>query len=244
MINIIIVSKAFDENVINTINSIKKQKFTNWQLIIKLKELQNEGEIKINNDLEKCQIIVKQDFGIYEAMNQAIDGVSTGFLLFLNAGDIFNAPDSLGVAIKLIEMSELERPEIKIHYFNWIRSGYGKSETVTPVIKPLKFNHQAVIYKSELHTKFGNYINLNNMLISDYLFFKNLQSNKVHSKIHNHTLSVINIEEGQSGKSIQFAQKLAIDFLCGEIGRIYFCIVVILHPIYHSFKKIKASCTN
>lgn len=102
-ISIIVVSLNPKEKLIETINSIYKQTFEDYEVVVKdgfskdgsieaLREWLSKKEKKFAQRVHIHQI---RDTGIYEAMNQAAELAEGEFLYFLNCGDAFYTETAL-----------------------------------------------------------------------------------------------------------------------------------------------------
>ena len=87
---IIIVSLNTKKKFLKTINSVKKQEYKNYEMIIVDGE-SKDGTIKEIKKLESKNIkyIIEKDKGIYDAMNKGIKLSRGKWLIFMNSGDNF-----------------------------------------------------------------------------------------------------------------------------------------------------------
>lgn len=79
-----------------TLASVKEQSCKQYEYIVM------DGQSKDNTvemakaaDRPNARIFSSSDKGLYDAMNKAIDEATGDYLIFLNAGDAFHAPDTL-----------------------------------------------------------------------------------------------------------------------------------------------------
>lgn len=92
--SIIVVTLNPGKRLKQTIDSIFSQTFADYEVIIKdggsvdgaLKNLQEQHYFAGKN----VQVVEKEDTGIYDAMNQALQYVNGKFIQFLNCGDCFH----------------------------------------------------------------------------------------------------------------------------------------------------------
>lgn len=92
--SIVVVSLNPGERLKETLESIEKQTFKDYEVILKdggstdgsLEKLQRQGYFKGKNQIVIQQ---KEDKGIYDGMNQAVALVKGRYVLFLNCGDYF-----------------------------------------------------------------------------------------------------------------------------------------------------------
>lgn len=84
--SIITVSLNAQDLIADTINSVLNQTFTDFEIIVKDGCSKDATLTNIPKD-ERIRVIVKEDKGIYQAMNQGIAEAKGDYLLFLNCGD-------------------------------------------------------------------------------------------------------------------------------------------------------------
>lgn len=96
LFSIITVTYNADKVLPPTLKSIKEQTYTNFEhLIIDGASTDNTIEVAQNAGIKQMIIHSEPDKGLYDAMNKSIARAQGEFLIFLNAGDSFSAPDSL-----------------------------------------------------------------------------------------------------------------------------------------------------
>lgn len=106
--SIVVVSLNPGDRLKNTLKSIVRQTYTDYEVILKdggstdgsLGFLESEETTKDRNQIK---IIQKKDQGIYDAMNQAIAAISGRYVLFLNCGDYFYSDTVLEEVAAFIE---------------------------------------------------------------------------------------------------------------------------------------------
>ena len=90
-ISILIVCLNPGDKLKSTLDSVKRQTYKNYEIIIK-DGLSTDVSIKYAKETAKTfpalRIIEKQDTGIYDAMNQAVSSAIGKYIYFLNCGDI------------------------------------------------------------------------------------------------------------------------------------------------------------
>jgi glycosyltransferase involved in cell wall biosynthesis len=176
-ISVITVVKDNLEGLIHTINSIQKQDFFDWEVII----IDGGNSIEVYdyiNKLNDIRFILKQgpDKGIYDAMNKGIACSKGEILNFLNTGDLYLSSNVLTL-VNLSSMLIQERAPYMIK---------GLARTLTKT-KPERLNyislmrrcpnHQSVFYHRDCFKKLYNN---KYKLISDWAhFFENLNRIKI-----------------------------------------------------------------
>lgn len=79
-----------------TLASVKAQTFTDYEhLIVDGKSKDNTVELARNSGIANMRITSEPDRGLYDAMNKGIRQATGKYLIFLNAGDAFHAPETL-----------------------------------------------------------------------------------------------------------------------------------------------------
>ena len=92
--SIVVVSLNPGERLEKTLNSILKQTYTDYEVVLKdggstdgsLSGLQERGYFENKNQI---RIIKEKDKSIYDGMNQAVAGIRGKYVQFLNCGDYF-----------------------------------------------------------------------------------------------------------------------------------------------------------
>lgn len=113
--SIIIVSLNAGEKLNKTLESIHKQTFLDYEIVLK-DGGSTDGSIKKLSEREydqiKIRLIEKKDQGIYDGMNQALKEAKGKYILFMNCGDYFYAETILEKIYQVI----LENPNHGIYY--------------------------------------------------------------------------------------------------------------------------------
>lgn len=86
--SIVTVCLNAGDSLLQTIETVLKQDFKNFELIVKDGFSTDDSIAKIQKD-KKIVFVQKKDGGIYDAMNQALEYTNGQYVLFLNAGDFF-----------------------------------------------------------------------------------------------------------------------------------------------------------
>ena len=109
--SIIVVSLNPGERLEKTLDSIGKQTYANYEVILKdggstdgsLSSLQEKGYFE---NKKQIKIIQEKDSSIYDGMNQAVTKISGRFVQFLNCGDYFYSDRVLEEVAAFIEEAE------------------------------------------------------------------------------------------------------------------------------------------
>lgn len=214
-----------------TIESVINQTYQNLEYII-IDGGSTDGTIDIIRKYENYTDywVSENDKGIYDAMNKGI-GIATGeWINFMNAGDKFS--DNNGLKNIIADKLHLT---YDIIYSDTIIKNNSKSLVIYADFTKQKFIHQSILYKRNLHIKYGLYLVDKYITISDYIFFSQLTSEK--NVKYCDCISVYSVG-GVSDSPKSFYQKICYDYISGKINRIYFGIIIIFYPVYKIMKKL------
>lgn len=95
MFSILVVSLNAGDKLLQTVQSILKQTYTDYEVVVKDGgsedgSLEQLGQyLEQNHNAKKVRIIREKDKSIYEGMNQATKAAKGEYLYFLNCGDLF-----------------------------------------------------------------------------------------------------------------------------------------------------------
>lgn len=110
-VTIVTVVRNHPLGLVATIESLFKQTYNNWKLIIIVGE-SNDNTLEIaqsySNASKKALAVEQDGIGIYQAMNQATKMVTSKYVWYMNAGDQFYDELSLASAIAQAEENCLD----------------------------------------------------------------------------------------------------------------------------------------
>lgn len=157
MLSIIIVTYNAEQNLKMTLDSLIEQTYIKYELIVKdacskdkTKEILDEYRKKFIENGIAVNIIIEQDNGIYDGMNQAIEYINKKWVYFLNAGDSLYDKDTLEKIInKLDDKDDIIYGSTNIVLKKDI-SKIVKPINLQKIIKKMIFCHQSVIIKSKI----------------------------------------------------------------------------------------------
>ena len=88
--SIIIATYNSEKTIKDCLNSIKKQSFKNYELVV-IDNLSSDKTIKIvrNFKFNKVKIIIEKDNGIYDALNKGIKNSSGKVISILHSDDLY-----------------------------------------------------------------------------------------------------------------------------------------------------------
>lgn len=175
-ISIITICYNAASDLEKTIKSVRAQVFNDYEYIIVdggSKDVTSEI-IKSNADVI-TKWVSEPDKGIYDAMNKGIKMATGDWVIMMNAGDVFADPDVLQNVF-----SHVIPDNITFLYGDTLsRQKNGKLLRRITSWKDGDVNHQAVIYRRQLHEEHGLYIVTKKIIISDYLFFVRIPEEQV-----------------------------------------------------------------
>ena len=117
--SIVVVSLNPGERLEKTLNSILKQTFSDYEVVLKdggstdgsLSGLLEKGYFK---GKDQIHLIQEKDKSIYDGMNQAVTHVKGRYVQFLNCGDYFYSDKVLEEVADYIEKQRKERAEAQV----------------------------------------------------------------------------------------------------------------------------------
>ena len=152
--SIIVVCLNAGEKLIETLESIRKQTFNDYEIVIK-DGGSTDGSVDRARDLfagdARASFFNEKDTGIYEAMNQAVAHATGKFCLFLNCGDYFHDEKVLENMALGMEANDKN----VVYYGDRFLTTSGSVEHSAPKITPLVCYrnipcHQACFYSRDL----------------------------------------------------------------------------------------------
>lgn len=155
-----------EKYISNILNSIRKQTFKQFELIV-IDNLSSDNSIQIINQFadQFCvKIISEKDAGIYDAMNKGVKNAHGDWLYFMGADD------TLVNENVLMDVSKYLNEEFDIVYGDsiWIPENYlEKGEWTSAKLIVQSINHQRIFYRRQLFEQFGDF-NLRYRVAADH----------------------------------------------------------------------------
>lgn len=211
-----------------TIQSVISQTYENVEYIV-IDGGSTDGTLDIIKKYES-QIdywVSEKDKGIYDAMNKGVVLSHGTWINFMNAGDVFFDFEVISKVMSLSLVNE--------HDFIYSDSQMSNGKKFVCDIFQNRIIHQSLIYQKKVHADLGLYMVGKQVTISDYLFFimaKDFNWLKINNVISRFELG------GVSGDISHYKQKLGVDLVFNNYGRIRIGVILLVHPIYN---KLKAS---
>jgi len=125
-VTIISVTKNDLEGIRRTVESIKEQDFTAWNLAIVVSSASDSSldyVKKLSEGNENIQFLIPDSLGIYQGMNFALDKLRPNLTWFLNGGDVFENKSVLSIAHKYMDQL---KPSILIGGYATVEDGTRK----------------------------------------------------------------------------------------------------------------------
>lgn len=205
-ISVVTVCYNAADTIEKTILSVLNQTYHDIEYII-IDGGSTDGTVEIiRKYADKIAYWVSEpDKGIYDAMNKGIEVATGEWLNFMNAGDLFC--DKFVLTNVFSDDSVNEYSFLFSDFYVYKK---GVKYKVSASYEKGILLHQSIIYKKELHNQFGKYIVTSKYIVSDYLFFNFVPSNKMMRVAF--PISV-NQEGGVSGGTWCWYQKLCVDYI-------------------------------
>ena len=188
--SIIVVSLNTKNKLNNTLRSIIKQSKKNYEIIV-VDGKSNDGTIDIISKYKKSlkKVLIKEDKGIYFAMNRGIKLASNNWLIFLNSGDTFYSIHTLKkitLYLKKDKRIDVIVGNTKIINQNIVYKKKFKKLSSQSLLS--SFSHQSCAIKRSLHKK--NYYKPKFRIAADFNFFKEVFKKNAKFFYINETISV------------------------------------------------------
>ena len=184
--SVIIVSLNTKKDFLKTINSARKQKYNDYEIII-VDGKSSDGTIKEIKRIKDRRVrsVIEKDNGIYDAMNKGVKKSKGDWIIFLNSGDIFVNKNVLKkISIKEIEKYDILFGNTLVDNKFFIYKVRANSFTKKTIFMP--FCHQSTVVRKNLLL---NYVFSSKYKISsDFDFF--LKCFKKRVRFHNLNITV------------------------------------------------------
>jgi len=189
-----------------TIDSVLKQNFTDFEIIVK-DGLSEDGSIENLPNDDKILKIQKKDTGIYDAMNQALKYANGQYVLFLNTGDFLYDNSILGSFFETI----LNNNFPGLIYCDYKTTGLGVYVQSPPKLTNFflfrtMLCHQVCMIKRELYDYLGPF-DTTFKVDADYDFLLRLLIEIKAKYVHIQKLGIISTSNGFSFQNKDLAKK-------------------------------------
>ena len=186
-ISVITIVRDHESGLAKTHQSLLKQDFSNWEMIIVVGEskdstLEYARKLQLND--QRIHVVEQHGLGIYSAMNEGLKATSREYIWFMNAGDKFTDSSVISHAINELE---LHNAAIVIGGYRVDYEGAARIYSL-PFRRISKFSfaftrrggcHQAMIFRNQAIGAAGGF-NVKYSLAGDFdLVLRILESKKV-----------------------------------------------------------------
>ena len=189
-LSIITVSKNTRKDLIKTIKSIKKQSFSDYELIV-VDGLSSDGsENYLKKEKRINKLIIEKDRNIYDAMNKGIKIATGKWMHFLNSGDIYFNKNTLKNIFQ--KSNNTNKNQILIgNYFINNRNHFIKKKggLLNSMSNSMNFTHQSAFVRSNLQKK--NLFNLKYSIAADFDFFYKMFFKKKNFYLIDKTICIV-----------------------------------------------------
>lgn len=242
LISIITVCYNSEKTIKNTLDSMLKQKYDNYEYII-IDGLSTDNTINIIKEYEKkfngkLKYISEKDNGIYDAMNKGIALCKGELIGIINSDDWYEE-------IALEEVSKKYKKESLQIIYGMQRLIKNEQEYDVVLknhnfIKERMITHPSCFISKKIYDKYGMY-NTKYNISADYEFMlriynkKDVEFNKIYSVLSNFRLG----GESSTQQGVIETAKLRYDH--NIISKKQYCTIIIRSKIYSIYKKISRS---
>ena len=167
--SIITVVKNNKLQISRTINSIKDQKYKNFELLIidgKSKDGTTEIIKKRKKNFKKLKHIIRRDKNLYDGLNYGIKNSKGMYIVILHSGDIFFSKNTLGIINKNILNYDAISGNVLFSKSGKILRYWDYKIKELNKFNAFKIAHTALIVKKEIIKKL-NFYNLKYSISSD-----------------------------------------------------------------------------
>ena len=160
-----IITPTFNSEaaIINNVNSILSQTYSNFEHILIDNESNDstlnlaKNEYNRKNSIEKLRIIREKDNGIAEAFNKGIKLADGEIIGILNSDDKYYDETVFGKVIEAFKDDNI----LYVHgniFFNDARYGSNiRKPLMCPITRALPFNHPTMFFRKEVYLDYGLY---------------------------------------------------------------------------------------
>ena len=147
--SIITVCLNAGQDLLDTVQSTLGQTYENFEIIVKDGGSRDGSMEKLPQD-PRIRVVTRKDTGIYDAMNQAVEEARGDYLIFMNCGDYFYAPQTLETIANAIgeEKAPLYYGNCYDRLTGQVRA-YPKQFTRMSCYRTM-ISHQATVYRADV----------------------------------------------------------------------------------------------
>ncbi len=205
-ITIVTVSYNAEAAIQKTIDSVQSQSYEAIEhIIIDGQSTDNTLPIILSYGDRIQKVVSEPDKGIYDAMNKGLQLARGEWVIFLNAGDYFNTPDSLAdVAGYLTDDADVVYSDVVSDYGSFKKTliAPDAADLLGVMKNGMGICHNATIFRTVLHQ--ATPYNTSYKIAADYdVMLSLIEKGAVFSK-YSHSLSVI-----ETGAGVSYRNRIA-----------------------------------
>ena len=158
-----IVTPTFNSEttILNNVNSILNQTYTNFEHILIDNESSDDTlnlvkkEYSIRNSTEKLRIIREKDKGIAEAFNKGIEASNGEIIGILNSDDYYYDETVLEKIADAFKEKNVLYSHGNIYFYDPIYGSNVRKPLMCLITQALPFNHPTMFFRKEVYQEFG-----------------------------------------------------------------------------------------
>lgn len=240
--SIITVVKNNKLKISKTINSIKDQKYKNYELLIidgKSKDGTTEIIKKRKKNFTKLKHIIRRDKNLYDGLNYGIKNSKGKYIVILHSGDKFFSKNTLGIINKNILNYDAISGNVLFSKNRKILRNWDYEIKELNKFNAFKIAHTALIVKKEIIKKL-NFYNIKYSISSDTDFIlrmsklKDLKFNKIDNNLVN--MEVGGLSNSYKSLLVKITQDLKIYF---NNFSLFFLLIYLFKIFYKFFRLLK-----
>lgn len=162
--SIITVVKDDEKNILNTIKSVKKQTFKDFEHIIFDGNSTDETKNTVRKNMNsKIRLFSRKDSGMYDAINKSINLSRGEYIFLLHSGDLIISKNFLALANNVLKSKKCHSLSGNVLYYKSQKKIHIISRKWRcPILKSEKFfflkvPHTSLIIKKDFQKKIGKY---------------------------------------------------------------------------------------
>ncbi|MCW7493193.1 glycosyltransferase [Leptospira sp. 2 VSF19] len=157
LVTVITVVRNAEKTIQRTLVSALEQKNVSLEIIV-WDGLSTDGTLKqIEKYRRQLTIVSQRDFGVYDAMNQALKIANGKWILFLNADDYFLSSDSLSLLLSEVGNTEFDYVCGCATLFFGLKKWPPKTLTDIDYFLGNPSNHQTYLCKKKVYDHLGGF---------------------------------------------------------------------------------------
>jgi len=221
VITVVFNGKEFIEK---TIRSVINQAYSNIEYIV-IDGGSTDGTVDIIRKYEHAidYWVSEADGGIYDAMNKGISLASGDWVNFMNAGDFFYTPNTIGIIFdSVIAGDKIIYGDVHIRYKDFSRVELAGNPN--KLWRGMQFSHQSIFCDLGYHKK--NMFNIKNIICADLEFYYTAYKNSIELKyipVIVSSVDVGGVSESNRLKTLNLSNVAVRSGGASPLVNIYYC---------------------